>query len=879
MNPNNASTQFHGLSQSEVLKKRQQYGLNELPSSKEKPIWLIAWEVMKEPMFLLLVSCAGLYLILGDVKEGAILMTQVLVVIGITFYQERKTERALSAIRDLSSPRALVIREGQVVRIAGRDVVVGDIIVLQEGDRIPADAKVLENINLSVNESLLTGESVPVRKSIWREGIPKGQIGGDEMPYVYSGTMLVQGQGVAEVYATGIHTEIGKIGKSLENVEEEKTLLQGEIRQLVRFFSILGAIVCIVAVISFGILRGAWLQGLLAALSVAMAMLPEEFPVVLTVFMALGAWRMSRKNVLARRVATIETLGSATVLCTDKTGTITQNKMQVEQLFANDEIWNFNKDGHADLPETFHELMEFAMLAGQIDPFDPMENAILELGKGKLSGTEHIHSDWQLVKEYPLSKHLLAMSRVFSTEMPLKRYAIAAKGAPEAILELCHVDPITHAKLSEVVTILAKEGLRVLGVAKSEFDPHSPTSTLPSDQHQYDFEFLGFVALSDPIREEVPKAVEECYTAGMRVIMITGDYAATAQHIARQIGLKNPENVITGKELSDMNDEILRGVLKSDVGFRMSDVESIQSKPETQNSKPHKEVNIFSRVSPEQKLRLVNALKANGEIVAMTGDGVNDAPALKTAHIGIAMGGKGTDVARETASLVLLDDNFASIVTAVKMGRRIFDNLQKAMIYIFAIHMPIIALSIAPMFTSFLPLMLLPIHIAFMELIIDPACSIVFEAEDAEKDIMNRPPRPIKERFFSFRKIRLGIFMGSGIAVAALAMYGLGLYWQYDVMTIRGMVFTTLLIANLSLILTNLSRRMTILETLFTIPNPTVGWLIGGVLSLTIAVIYIPFVGDLFKIKQLSFSDFGIAFLAGMMSVAWFEILKTMKKP
>lgn len=839
--------QVQGLTSAQVEKSRKEHGLNELPSSKPKSLWQIAWEVMKEPMFILLISCGTLYLFLGDWQEGVLVASSVIVVVGITFYQERKTERALEAIRDLSSPRALVIRNGKAVRIAGKDVVVGDSVILKEGDRIPADGRLIFSINLTVDESLLTGESIAVGKNIWQKGDEKQHLS-ENTSSVLSGTMVVQGQGIAEITAIGVQTEIGKIGKSLESVEEEKTLLQKEIRSLVRLFATIGSIVCIIAVLTFGILRGHWLEGILAGLSTGMAMLPEEFPVVLTIFMALGAWRMSRKNVLACKVATIETLGSATVLCTDKTGTLTQNKMTVTSLFAHDELWDFNKKGKSQLPESYHELVEYGILAGQTDPFDPMEKAILNLVEHKIVEEEHVHKDWTLIQEYPLSKDLLAMSRVFKKSNDNAFYTIAAKGAPEAILDLCHVSKAHYEVLNGVIATMAAQGLRILGVAKAAFNP----TALPTNQHDFDFTFLGFIALSDPIREEVPKALRECYDAGMRVIMITGDYAITAQNIAQQIGLKNPESVITGQELVTMSDEILRGRIK--------------------------EVNIFSRVIPEQKLRLVQALKSNNEIVAMTGDGVNDAPALKAAHIGIAMGGKGTDVAREAAALVLLDDNFASIVQAVKMGRRIFNNLQKAMIYIMAIHIPLIGLSIVPMLTSSLPLMLLPVHMAFLELIIDPACSIVFEMESTEKDIMRQPPRALKERFFSFRKIGIALAQGLMVFVSIAALYTLGLWWQYDEKTLRSMVFTALMIANLSLILTNRHLKKTILETLFKNHNPTVKWLIGGVLALIMLILYMPFISRLFKVAPLSMSDFLIAVLIGMLSIAWFEVFKTFKK-
>jgi P-type Ca2+ transporter type 2C len=835
------------LSEADVLERRKTHGLNELPSSKPKSFWQIAWEVMQEPMFLLLMACGILYLFLGDWQEGVFVASSVLVVIGITLYQERKTERALDAIKDLSSPRALVIRDGEAKRIAGKEVVVGDMVILKEGDRVPADGKVLFNVNLTLDESLLTGESVAVRKRLWQETDRNTLIGGDDMPYVYSGTMVVQGQAIAEITAVGLNTEIGKIGKTLISVREEKTLLQKEIRSLVKVFSILGGIVCVGGVLTFGILRGCWLEGILAGLSTAMAMLPEEFPVVLTIFMALGAWRMSRQNVLARKVATIETLGSATVLCSDKTGTITQNKMAVDALYAHDELWDFKEKKEQLLPESYHELVEYGILAGQTDPFDPMERAILDLVDKKMVETEHVHKDWQLVQEYPLSKDLFAMSRVFKNEIG-PQYVIAAKGAPEAILELCHLSPKLHDGFSETITHLAADGLRILGVAKAYFDP----TTLPKDQHDFDFTFLGFIGLSDPIREEVPQAIQECYTAGMRVIMITGDYPITAQNVAKQIGLKNPEKIITGQELAAMDEITLKTRIE--------------------------EVNIFSRVIPEQKLRLVQALKANNEIVAMTGDGVNDAPALKAAHIGIAMGGKGTDVAREAAALVLLDDNFTSIVKAVKMGRRIFDNLQKAMVYIMAIHIPLVGLSITPMLTSSLPLMLMPVHIAFLELIIDPACSIVFEAEDAQKGSMNRPPRRLKERFFSWRKMKIALMQGTGVFIAIAGLYIFGLWQNYDEKTIRGMTFTALMIANLSLILTNRNLKETILQSLFTEYNPTVKWLMGGVLSFIVLILYVPFISNLFKVHPLSIFDLTFAILIGMVSIAWFEVFKTFNK-
>ncbi|HAH24506.1 MAG TPA: ATPase, partial [Prolixibacteraceae bacterium] len=700
------SEKFFGLNEETVKAKIAKEGFNELPSSKPKSLFSLVWGVVKEPMFLLLVACGALYLTLGDVQEGLMLLGFVFVIMGIEFYQERKTEKALDALKDLASPRALVIREGIEKRIAGRDVVTEDIIILQEGDRVPADATVLYSVNLLADESLLTGESVSVRKSEWNGTDKKIQPGGDDLPFVYSGSMIVQGNGIVKVTAIGSDTEIGKIGKALDSVVEEPTKLKTEMGSLVKKLAIIGISLCVLVIVVFTLTRGDLLKGFLAGITLAMAMLPEEFPVVLTIFMALGAWRMSKKNVLTRKPSAVETLGSATVLCTDKTGTLTQNKMTVTRLFNGKNFHTISsKTGFA---EEFHEIIEYGILSSQTNPFDPMEKAITSMGEAYLKDTEHIHTNWRMVKEYPLSKDLLAMSRVF-TNPENQQQTIAAKGAPEAIFDLCHLTDEKKSAYAKAIAEMASEGLRVLGVAKGMI----ATSNLPEIQHDFEFEFVGLIALTDPIRETVPAAVQECYKAGIRVIMITGDYPVTAMNIAREIGLKNHQVAISGSELQEMSDDELCSRIK--------------------------EVNVFARVVPEQKLKIVNALKRNNEVVAMTGDGVNDAPALKAAHIGIAMGEKGTDVAREASSLVLMDDNFASIVGAVKMGRRIFDNLQKALGYIFAIHVPIAGLSLIPVFFSNLPLLLWPVHIVFLELIIDPACSIIFEAEKEEKNVMSRP--------------------------------------------------------------------------------------------------------------------------------------------
>ena len=834
-----------GLSAVEVVHRFRTEGPNEIPSAQRRSLLTISWDVVREPMLLLLLACGTVYLLLGDVQEALMLLGFVVVVLGITLYQERKTERALEALRDLSSPRALVIRDGQRQRIAGRDVVRGDLLILAEGDRVAADAVVLTCTNLSTDESLLTGESVPVRKAAWDGVQHVSRPGGEGLPFVFSGTLVVQGQGIARVQATGVHTEMGKIGKALQTVQLEGTPLQREVGRLVRRIAVLGLSLCALVVILYGFLRGGWLEGFLAGITLAMAVLPEEFPVVLTVFLALGAWRLSRRGVLTRRVAAVETLGAATVLCVDKTGTLTVNRMAVRKLVVDGKAYDVGERADAPLPEEFHELVEFGILASQRDPFDPMERAFHELGTRLLAQTEHLHADWTLVKEYPLSPRLLALSHVWRSPNG-REYVLAAKGAPEAIADLCHLSPEQTGAVAERVAALAQEGLRILGVARGTF----PHGALPGQQHDFTFEFLGLVGLADPVRPAVPAAVAECYTAGIRVVMITGDHPATALSIARQVGLKPLGEILTGPELDTLDEPELRRRVRT--------------------------VNVFARTVPEQKLRLVNALKANGEVVAMTGDGVNDAPALKAAHIGIAMGGRGTDVAREAAALVLLDDDFSSLVRAVRMGRRIFDHLRKAMTYIVAVHVPIAGMSLLPVAFGW-PLVLLPVHILFLELVIDPACSVVFEAEPEEEDVMRRPPRNPKEPLFSRRTLGLGLLQGGSVLVIVLAVFLLALYGWHDELDARAVCFTTLVVANLGLIFANRSWSRTILSTLRT-PNLALWWVFGGTLFLLALVLYVPFLRDLFHFSVLHPDDLALCLASGLVSILWFEGLKIFER-
>lgn len=839
-------TQATGLSKAEVARRQQAEGLNEIPQGTRRGVFSIALEVMREPMFLLLVACGSLYLLMGELSDALMLVGFVFVVMGITIVQERRTERALDALRDLSSPRALVLRDGQRQRIAGREVVRGDLLLLSEGDRVPADAVLRQALNLFADESLLTGESVPVRKTSSETATRTGKPGGDNLPDVFSGSLITMGQGLAEVVATGTRTELGKIGKALQTIEQEKTPLQGETNSMVKQLAVIGLGLCVLVIVGYGLTRGntaqSWVQGILAGIALAMAVLPEEFPVILTIFLAMGAWRISRSRVLTRRMPAIETLGAATVLCTDKTGTLTLNQMAVRQLCADGQT--FVTSSGAILPECFHALLEYGVLASKKEVFDPMERALRDLGDNHLGRTEHWHEQWTMVRDYPLSPELLALSHVWRTTTDGERFVVAAKGAPEAIAELCHLGAESTATMAAQVAHMAGQGLRVLGVARAQW----LQGRLPGEQHDFVFEFLGLVGLEDPIRPAVPATIQECYTADIRVIMITGDHPDTARSIARQIGLRNAQTVITGAELDTLTD--------AELARRIPDV------------------NVFARVVPEQKLRLVNALKANGEVVAMTGDGVNDAPALKAAHIGIAMGGRGTDVAREASALILLDDDFSSIVQAIRLGRRIYDNIKKAVNYTLAIHVPIAGVSLIPVFFVDMPLLLLPVHIVFLELIIDPACALIFEAEGAEKDIMLRPPRMADARLFNVQMLTVSVLQGGGVLVALLLMYwaavGLG-QTQEDIR--RSFAFVTLVAGNIGLILTNRSWVRSIVE-MFREPNAALWWVVGGAGVMLCLALNVPILREVFHLGPLRLHEFGLCLLAGAGSIGWFEALK-----
>ena len=810
-----------GLTNVEAQQKLKKGGYNELPNSETKSVFEIALSVIKEPMFMLLLACGSLYLIIGDYREGIILFSSIFIIIFITFYQRQKTEKALDSLKKLSSPRTLLLRDGKTKRVPSREIVIDDIMILNEGDRISADAIVIDSNHLTIDESLLTGESVPVLKE---NGMP-----------IYSGSLLIQGKANAKVIATGVNTGFGKIGRSLQDIKPEATRLQLEMKRLIKTLFIIGGLISVMVVIAYYQTRGNFIESLLSGLSSAMAILPEEFPVVLTVFLALGAWRLSKKNVLSRQANAIETLGSTSVLCSDKTGTITQNKMELVSVFQKDIV--YSKADFESKSDEVAIICHTAILASQINPIDPMEQAILN--HAKLYKVDYEKE--KLIKEYPLSKELFAMTRVTKGES--ESFNISCKGSPEAILNLCKIEGQVLDNLKEEIVKMAEAGLRVIGVANST----TQSNEIPEKQTDFKFNFLGFLGFEDPIRPEVKSALEECKTAGIKVVMITGDFPVTAKSIGNQIGLSENGIMMTGEELKELNDDELSQVIDT--------------------------VSIFARVIPEQKLRIVNALKKRGHIVAMTGDGVNDAPALKAAQIGIAMGLRGTDVARESASIVLLDDNFASIVSAIRGGRKIYDNLQKAMTYIMAIHVPIIGLSLIPAFFENLPIILLPVHIVFLELIIDPVCSIAFESEKEEADIMTRKPRNLDDTFFGRNKILRSIFQGGLLLAFVMTVYLFTINEGHSELETRAISFSALIIGNIFLILSNLSKTRSAFSVLKE-NNKSLIFIIFSAVLMLLLTLNIPYLQILFSFQNPGTYHFLISILGASIMLLVLELIK-----
>lgn len=823
-----------GLSSAEAAERLSLYGPNELPNPDRRTILRIVAEVLRQPMFALLLGGLGIYLFLGQLNDAIALAIFALLSIAISIVQEARSERVLQSLGHLASPRALVIRDGVHRRIAGRDVVPDDIILLSEGDRVPADAILVRSNEMLVDESLLTGESVPVRKRATTETVSWQAPGGDDLPFTFAGTLVARGTGMARVTGTGLRSEMGKIGQSLQSVKMEQPRLQKQLNWLVRNFALAGLAVAGLTVLLFGLLRDSWLAAALGGVAIAMSVLPEEIPLILSVFMAMGAWRIARARVLTRRAAAIETLGSATVLCTDKTGTLTENRMRVELVVTKEEVWR--RESASAMSENIKSALDAGFAASAAEPTDPMDKAIHEI-----SDTASAFRCQSILRTYGLGPDLFATTNVWvDGDGHLTAYT---KGAPEAIAELCKLPEEQRLKITQEANRYAAEGIRLLAVAKSTLVQNA---TLPQSQRDIRFDYLGMLGFADPLRPNVPAAVAECRSAGVRVIMITGDYPATARAIAERAGI-DAGIVVAGDDLELLSDRDL--------------------------AKAAKVACVFARIRPQQKLRLVEALKRDGEIVAMTGDGVNDSPALKTAHIGISMGGRGTDVAREASSLVLLDDDFASVVKTIRLGRRIYDNIRKAINYTVAVHVPIAGLALLPLVFGF-PLMLMPIHIALLEMIIDPACSIVFEAEREEKDIMRRPPRKPDLPIISRQAVLWATVQGAAALALLATMLVTG--WQFGMHEndLRALVFTALVLMNVGLLVVNRSFRSSIAEAVLR-PNPALwGLVIPLTVVLGVALYWAP-ARALFQFGPLHVDDLAVCIAAIAGVVVLLEVGKS----
>lgn len=822
-----------GLSSQEARERLGRDGPNAMPANAATGAYKLLWDVVREPMFLLLVACGAIYLALGDRGEALMLLGFVVLVIAMTYVQKRRSQAALQALRDMSSPRALVIRDGVAQRIAGNELVVGDVVLIAEGDRVPADVELEDTSYLTIDESLLTGEAIPVlkhgRDADSTDSPPPESMG-------FAGTLVTQGSARGLVVATGARSALGQIGASLGSIAMGQTPIQQETAQVVRRMAVLGALIAFGLALGWAFSRDDWLTGLLAGLTLAMAILPEELPVVLVIFLGLGAWRLARERILTRNIPAVELLGATSVLCVDKTGTLTRNQMELRRVWADGASFELGTQSRDAMSHAFHPVLEYAVLSSRRHAFDPMETAISSAGQYWLQGSEHLHADWTLVSDYPLSRELLAMSRVWRSP-DCSELLVAAKGAPEAVIDLCHLPEDRCAQIGRQVAAMAADGLRVLGVARAVL----ASQELPAIQHDFEFEFVGLVGLEDPLRADVPAAIEECRMAGIRVVMITGDHAETAMAMAGQAGLDTSGGHLSGHDLDKLDDQALAASLGN--------------------------VQVFCRVRPEQKLRLVQAFKARGDVVVMTGDGVNDAPALKAADIGVAMGARGTDVAREAADLVLLDDDFSALVKTIREGRKVFDNLRKAIAFVLAAHLPIVALAVAPLLMGW-PMILMPAHILFLQLIIDPACSVVFEAEPPEGDIMRQPPRRPQARLIDRALVRRGLMQGIGLLMAVLTGYQLTVWMSTSPDIGRAVAFMVLVLGNLMLIHANLSWSSA--DPGQRARNPAFWWIAIIATTLLGLSLGVPQLALLFKLALPSPQWLSVALGLTLMARLWF---------
>ena len=822
---------LNGLSEKEVASSRQKNGSNSLEHQQKNHFLMSLLEMIKEPMFLLLVAAASIYYISGDFGDGIFMTIAIFLVAAISLFQEARSRNAIDALKKLSQPKSKVIRNGKLIKTLSEEIVVGDCIQIEEGDFIPADASILQSNDFSVNEAILTGESLSVFKNETTEN-----------KLVFQGTTVATGLAICEVTAVGNQTNLGKIGKSLNEIVEEKTPLQIQITNFVKKMSIIGLGV-------FGIV---WafnyyhskiiLDSLLKSLTIAMSVIPEEIPVAFASFMALGAWRLMKMGIITKQTKTVETLGSATVICTDKTGTITENKMSLVQLYL------FQSNTIIETKEKLNpeaeEVLSYTMWSSEPVPFDAMELAIHE-AYGKLESVDE-RPNYTLVHEYPLGGKPPMMTHVF--EDTKGNRIIATKGAPEAILAVSKVTEKEKNQITTAMNTMTSKGYRVLGVGVATFSG----TNYPKTQQEYQFDFKGLVAFYDPPKANIQQVFETFYKAGIQIKIVTGDNAETTSTIAKQVGFKDADNVLNGDELMTMDEATLKQKVM--------------------------ETTIFTRMFPEAKLKIIQALKDNNQIVAMTGDGVNDGPALKSAHIGIAMGKKGTEIAKQAANLILIDDDFSKMIDAIAMGRKIYLNLKKAIQYIISIHIPIILIVFIPLALGWVyPNIFTPVHIIFLEIIMGPTCSIIYENEPMERNLMTQKPRPLTTTFFNLKEITISIIQGLVITLGLLFVYQFCLQSNCTEAYTRTSIFLTLIASNIFLTLENRSFHYSILTTI-RYKNNLVGMIIGITIFITTLLLFVPVFSKFFLFDKVDVTQIGSSILVAFVSVMWIEIYKIFKR-
>jgi P-type Ca2+ transporter type 2C len=825
-----ARLQFEGLDEAEAQARLGQFGPNIMHQPVSRGVLQIARGTLREPMFLFLLVASSLYLVVGNLTEGLFLLGAAFVSIGLVAVQEVRSQRAIKALQDLAQPFARVIRGGKERRIVAGNLVPGDIVLLAEGERVPVDGLLVGGDILTVDESLLTGESMPVFKAVAGTATALAR-------ELYAGTLIVRGHGTIEALHTGPATKLGRIGTSLATIEDEPTPLQRATKRLIGKLGILAVGFCLVVFLTYGLIRRSWLDGALAGITLAISLLPEEFPMVLAVFMAMGSWRLAQQRVLVRRAAVIEALGAATMLCVDKTGTLTENRMEVAAIWVDGTLHRLT--GAADLPRDGVLLIRKTALASAVSPVDPMDRAVRALAGNLHVGLEYAPGGVP-IRSHPIRPQLLAVIQAW--QVGQGRSIIAAKGAPEAIFQLCRLDAATRRRMHDAAVAMAENGMRVLGVASRQHD-----GELPEELGEEEFNLEGLIGFSDPLRPDVPRALSLARQAGVSVTMITGDHPATARAIALEAGIDVRSGVLTGSDIATLDFAALQRAVKH--------------------------VRVFARVLPEQKLALVEAFKANGEVLVMTGDGINDAPALEASHIGIAMGERGTDVARESADIVLLDDSFASIVKGISLGRRIFRNLRKALTYVTAVHVPIAGLALLPILLG-LPPLLYPLHVVLIELVVDPICSLVFEAEPEDQADMRKPPRSADENLFGRKEIVVALSQGAIILAAILGLYGFALHAGLPEKEARAMAFVSMIAANLVLAFANSAEP----GISFLDRRRGVFWSIVAMAAAVMCVIlYAPAAARLFQLAAPHPTAILFALGVALLSAGWFGLMRRLR--